>query len=67
MEAAREECLVRLERYRRARGDDRDVFLVVQPGHASKVFTARTSAILEAHRLAERRTFSRSTGSCCGA
>ena len=57
MDTAQEECTVRLERYRRARGDDRDVFLVVLPGHAAKAFTARTSAILEAHRLAERVLF----------
>jgi hypothetical protein len=57
MDTAQEEYTVRLERYRRARGDDRDVFLVVLPGHAAKAFTARTSAILEAHRLAERVLF----------
>jgi hypothetical protein len=57
IEAPQEQSPVRLERYRRARGDDRDVFLVIVAGHAPKVFTARTSAILEAYRLAERVLF----------
>jgi hypothetical protein len=57
MDTAQEQSAVRLERYRRARGDDRDVFLVVLPGHSPKAFTARTSAILEAYRLAERVLF----------
>jgi hypothetical protein len=52
-----EQSRVRLERYRRTRGDDRDVFLVTLSGQEPKAFTARASAILEAHRLAERALF----------
>lgn len=52
-----EKSRVRLERYRRARGDDRDVFLVTPSGGEPQAFTARASAIMEAHRLAERALF----------
>jgi hypothetical protein len=57
IEPGPEQSRVRLERYRRSRGDDRDIFLVTLSGHEPKVFTARASAILEAHRLAERTLF----------
>lgn len=52
-----EEGRVRLQRYRRTRGDDRDVFLVTPSGREPQAFTARVSAIIEAHRLAERALF----------
>ncbi len=53
MDPSLEPSRVRLERYRRTRGDGRDVFLVSLTGHDPRAFTARASAILEAHRLAE--------------
>ena len=51
-----EQSAVRLERWTRA--DDRDVFLVAGPDCAPRAFTARTSAILEACRLAKHAIFS---------
>jgi hypothetical protein len=43
---------VSLSRYRRARGDDRDVYIVGAPGRAPMSFTSRDSAVMEAHRSA---------------
>jgi hypothetical protein len=48
---------VRLERFVRARGDDRDIFSVTRPGGAAAVFESRAAAIIEAHRLAGQSLF----------
>lgn len=53
---------VRLERYRRRRGDDRDVYIVRAPGVPNRAFTARAAAILEAHRLANCPLFTYGAG-----
>ena len=49
---------VHLERYCRARGDVRDVFIVDARDRQPRAFTARTTAIMEAHRLAQLPLFS---------
>jgi len=43
---------VSLGRYRRARGDERDVYIVESPGLAPMSFTSRAAAVMEAHRVA---------------
>jgi hypothetical protein len=43
---------VSLGRYRRARGDERDVYIVGAPSLAPMSFTSRASAVMEAHRAA---------------
>ena len=43
---------VSLGRYRRARGDERDVYIVGAPSLAPISFTSRASAVMEAHRAA---------------
>ncbi|MDB5963479.1 MAG: protein of unassigned function [Massilia sp.] len=49
--------VVRLERYSRARADDRDILLLSAPGLPGRIFGSRTAALLEAHRLARRPLF----------
>jgi hypothetical protein len=48
---------VSLGRYRRARGDERDVYIVKAPGLAPMSFTSRASAVMEAHRAASSPLF----------
>lgn len=55
--AATTRTAVKLERHTRVRGDDRDVYSVTDGSAEAVVFTSRTIAILEAHRMAGKGLF----------
>ncbi|MGG5890717.1 hypothetical protein ACLF3G_26840 [Falsiroseomonas sp. HC035] len=46
-----------LERYIRARADDRDILLLTAPEVPRRIFGSRNAALLEAHRIAQRPLF----------